>query len=692
MTNHLQEPTGAEMPQDNFQSSDDLKNQENQPIVSEKADDNDSVLVEGLASEIVEESGQTNIEIETPNATADENDAAPAVECLEAEVATDDEIVIDHDVAEDAEPDDNSSEESNEEPEKPELDYAKFTRKEIVERLRELLDKGDIDTLRREMDAIKFQFYRKLKAEEELKRAEYIENGGTEDSYVYEEDEQELVLKNLLNRYREIRTALNVQIESEKQKNLEAKLTIIEELKELTNSTESIGETFQQFRDLQNRWRTIGLVPQTEVKNLWDTYHHYVELFYDYIKINRDLRDLDFKRNLEAKIELCEQAEALLLEPSIVNVFHTLQVFHDQWREIGPVPQEMRVEIWERFKAVSTQINKKHQEHFETLKETYNQNKEAKEALCAKVEEISQRTLTSSNQWRKSAQEIVEIQKMWNTIGYTSKKDNHKLFKQFHSLCDGFFNRKREFVGQEKEELDNNLQLKQDLCVQAEALKESTEWKGTTDEFIQLQNKWKEIGSVPQKHRDSIWKRFRTACDSFFEQKAKHFSSVDSEYDNNLKAKHELIEKIQKFEQSKSPEENFEQLKEFQRQWSDIGFVPIKHKKKIQEEYRAAINKQYDALRLDDSERNRLRYKSKVETMSASKSRGKLDSERDKLMRKYQQLQSDLVVWENNIGFFSKSKNSEAMVANVQRMIEQGKTEMKELEDKIKIIDSLENE
>jgi len=370
-----------------------------------------------------------------------------------------------------------------------------------------------------------------------------------------------------------------------------------------------------------------------------------------------------------------------------------LQIFHDQWREIGPVPQEMRVEIWERFKAVSTQINKKHQEHFETLKETYNQNKEAKEALCAKVEEISQRTLTSSNQWRKSAQEIVEIQKMWNTIGYTSKKDNHKLFKQFHSLCDGFFNRKREFVGQEKEELDNNLQLKQDLCVQAEALKDNTEWKETTNEFIQLQNKWKEIGSVPPKHRESIWKRFRTACDYFFEQKAKHFSSVDSEYDNNLKAKYELIEKIQKFEHSGSPEENFERLKEFQRQWSDIGFVPIKHKKKIQEEYRAAINKQYDALRLDDNERNRLRYKNKIETMaSVPKSRGKLDSERDKLMRKYQQLQNDLVVWENNIGFFSKSKNSEAMVANVQRMIEQGKTEMKELEEKIKIIDSLENE
>ena len=619
MTNHLQEPIGAEMPEENFQSATDPQSAD---IISTAADDTD---------EIHPESEETDI------------------------------------------------------------DYAIYSRKEMMLRLRILLDQGDIDTIRKEIDFLKFQFYRKLKAEEELKRAEYIENGGNDADYVYEEDEQELILKNLLNRYREIRLAQNVQMEAEKQDNLEKKLKIIDELKELTNSSESIGETFQQFRDLQNRWRAIGLVPQNKVKVLWDTYHHYVEVFYDYIKINRELRDLDFKRNLEIKIELCEKAEAMLLEPSVLKAFHALQNFHDQWREIGPVPKEMRVEIWERFKAVSSQINKKHQDHFDNLKETQKKNKETKETLCLKVEEIIQRPMKSSNQWRKNTIEIVEIQKIWNTIGHANKKDNNKLFKRFHLLCDKFFSLKREFSDQEKEEQENNLQLKQDLCVQAEALKDSTEWKATTEEFIQLQNKWKEIGSVPSRQSEAIWKRYRKACDYFFDQKAKYYSSVDSEYDNNLKKKRTLIEQINNFKHPNNPKESFEQLKEFQRQWSEIGFVPYKHMKKIQEEYRSAINKQFESLQMDDNERNRLQYKNKIETMvTTPKSRSKLGTERDRLMRRYQQLQSDLVVWENNIGFFSKSKNSAAMISSVQHMIEQGKAEMKALEEKIRIIDSVE--
>ena len=572
--------------------------------------------------------------------------------------------------------------------EKPDVNYARLTRKEIVERLRKLLEDGDIDTIREEVDEMKYQFYRKLKAEEELKRVEYIENGGIEESYTYEEDEQELILKNLLNNFRETRNSQNQQLEIEKQKNLEEKLGIIDELKELANSTESIGETFQQFRDLQNRWRAVGLVPQSEVKNLWDTYHHYVEVFYDYIKINRELRDLDFKRNLEAKIALCEKAEALLLESSVVTAFRTLQTCHNQWREIGPVPQEMRVEIWERFKTISSQVNKKHQEFFENLKETHKKNKEAKEALCAKVEEILQRPMNSSSQWRKNAMEVIEIQKLWNTIGYANKKDNHKIFKRFHSLCDKFFNQKREFAGHEKEEHENNLQLKQDLCVQAESLKDSTEWKATTEEFAQLQNKWKEIGNVSPKYREAVWKRFRKACNYFFEQRAKHYSSVESEYDRNMKAKREIIEKIQNFVQSKNPEESFEQLKELQRQWSEIGYVPSKYKKKVQDDYRNAITQQFNALQMDDNERDLLQFKSRIETMQSPI---KLDFERNRLMYRYQQLQNDLVVWENNIGFFSKSEKSDTMVANVQRMIEQGRAEMKDLEKKIRLIDSVEN-
>ena len=716
MTNHLQDQTGAEMPQDNLPSVNDVQNIEEQPIILETEEDNDPNPVEEQEPEqefeTVVESGNEDIEKETQETVSEAVETVPAEEPEEMdipvlmeneEVKTSEDVVeeeVETSVAEEdvvkEEIETSVAEEDIEEEietsvaDETNINFADFSRKEMVEHLRNLLENGNMDTIRNDIDALKFQFYRKLKAEEELQRALYIENGGVADSYVFEEDEYELILKNLLNKYREIRNALNEQLESEKQGNLDKKLKIIEELKELTNSTESIGATFQQFRDLQNRWRGIGLVPQNEVKNLWDTYHHYVELFYDYIKLNRDLRDLDFKRNMEAKIELCEKAESLLLETAVVKSFHTLQTLHEQWREIGPVPLETRKEIWDRFKAISSQINKKHQEYFDNLKETHDKNKEAKEALCAQVEEIAQRPMISSNQWRKNAQEIVEIQKLWNTIGSASKKDNHKLFKRFHSLCDKFFSMKREFTGQEREEQENNLQLKEDLCVQAEAIMDSAEWKATTEEFILLQNKWKEIGSVPPKYRESIWKRFRKACDHFFEQKAKHYSSVDSEYDQNLKIKRELIEQIRNFEQSKNPEESFEQLKEFQRQWTEIGYVPIKHKKKIQDEYREAINKQFDALRMDDGERNRLRYKNKIETMvSTPKSRGKIDSERDRLMRKYQQLQSDLVVWENNIGFFSKSKGSAAMISSVERMIEQGKADIKELEEKIRIIDSV---
>ena len=574
--------------------------------------------------------------------------------------------------------------------EETEVDYENFTRKEMVERFSQLLDNDEIDAIREEIESIRFHFYRSLKAEEELKLTQHLEGGGLEEDFVFE-DEQETLLKDLFNKYREIRSIQNEQMELEKQKNLEDKLKIIEELKDLAKSSESISETFQQFRNLQNRWRSIGLVPQNEVKNLWDTYHHFVELFYDYIKLNKDLRDLDFKHNLAAKIDLCEKAEALLLEPSVVDAFHKLQSFHEQWREIGPVTQEMRVEIWERFKAASSQINKKHQYHFESVKETQNENRKAKESLCEKIEEILKRKVSTNTHWVKNTQEVQELQKLWNTIGYANKKDNHKLFRRFHFLCDKFFSKKREFTDIMKEEQENNLQLKQDLCVQAEALKDSVEWKATTEEFVLLQNKWREIGMPPTKYRDLIWKRFRKACDYFFEQKAKYFSSIDLEYESNLKAKMALIEEIKNYQHPKNPKESFEQLKELQRQWSEIGFVPMKHKQKIQEEYREAINKQFESLRLDDSEKNRLMYKSKIETIvQAPKLRGKLNAERDRLARKYQQLQSDLVVWENNIGFFSKSKKSEAMVANVQRMIEQGKAEMKDLEEKLRIIDSVE--
>ncbi|MDR0815188.1 MAG: DUF349 domain-containing protein [Bacteroidales bacterium] len=579
-------------------------------------------------------------------------------------------------------------------PEKEMTDYSAYERSAMVECLRQLVEKEDVDieTIRPEVDAIKFHFYKKMQAEQEAKKQNFVDVGGKEEEYMYEEDAVELLLKKYLNKYREMRNVQREASDREKLNNLTEKLKIIDELKDLSVNSESIGENFQLFRDLQNRWRAIGLVPQAEIRHIRETYHHSVEVFYDFMKINKDLRDLDFKHNLDAKTSLCEKAEALLEESSVVKAFQTLQEYHDIWHEIGPVPKEQRVEIWERFKAASSQINRKHQDYFDNLKEKRKKNLEKKETLCAKAEEIAERPLTTMSQWEKTSKELIEIQKQWNTVGAALKKENNKINKRFYSLCDKFFERKREFFSGEKAEQEKNLQAKQELCEKAEALKDRTDWKIATDEIIQLQKQWKESGNVPFKNRESIWKRFRTACDFFFEQKNKHHSSVESQYDKNLKAKQALILKIQNFAHTDNSANDLTQLKAFQQEWSEIGYVPFKQMKSIQDEYRQAINKQFDSLKMDSKERNMLLYKHKMEHLAEKpQARGKIGSERDRLVRKYQQLQSDLVVWENNIGFFSKSKNSQAMIAGVEKMIEEGRNAMNELKNKIEMIDNLEN-
>ncbi|MDR0713052.1 MAG: DUF349 domain-containing protein [Bacteroidales bacterium] len=569
------------------------------------------------------------------------------------------------------------------------FDYSTLERGEMLEHLRELLAKGDAESVKDEVDAIKYHFYRKMKEEKQQKTGREEK----EEEYDYEEDPQELSLKKILNQYREMRNEQREKQEWEKQENLREKLNIIEELKELSARGDSIGENFHLFRQLQARWRSVGLVPQSEVKNLRETYHHCVEVFYDYMKINKELRDLDFKRNLDAKTILCEKTEALISEESsVVKAFHTLQEYHDQWHEIGPVPKEYRVSIWERFKAASVQVNKKHHDYFEKLKETRKARLVAKEALCAQVEEITLRPTESLVQWEKNAKEIITIQKQWNAIGAAAKKDDNKVNRLFQAVCDRFFEQKREFVSQVKAGQEQNLQLKQELCEQAEALKENSDWKAATKEIIQLQKKWKSIGNIPLKYRESLWKRFRTACDYFFEQKTKHFSAIDEQYNENLKIKQGLIQKIRDFTPSEDPEKDLEQLKQFQCEWNETGFVPLQFVKSLQEEYRQAIRRQFDALKVDKSDARLLLYRHKIEQMATTpQTRGKIDTERDRLMRKRQQLQSDLVLWENNIGFFSKSKSSEAAIAGVEAMIAQAKLEVKELENKINLIDSLEN-
>ncbi|HEX3009450.1 MAG TPA: DUF349 domain-containing protein [Bacteroidales bacterium] len=569
-------------------------------------------------------------------------------------------------------------------------DYSILTKEEIIKTLDFLLRNKPVETIRQNVESLKINFYKKTRSEYDNLRKAAEERGEDPESIVIEPDDTEDRLKELLRQYKDLKTAYNEKVEAEKQHNLKEKYKIIDEIKELVNRKESINETFQIFRELQNRWRSIGVVPQANIKDLWETYHHYVEIFYDFIKINKDLRDLDLKRNLEAKIDLCEKSEELLLEPSILKSFKTLQKFHEQWREIGPVPQEMKNDIWERFKAITAKINKRHQEHFESLKDNEKKNLDQKILLCERAEEISSSDIKTTKEWEKCYHEMVELQKVWRAIGFAPKKDNNKVYIRFRTACDSFFARKRDFYLQNKEEQSNNMQLKTDLCIQAESLKDSVEWRSTTEELIQLQKRWKEIGPVSRKYSDAIWKRFRTACDLFFKRKAEHFNSIDTQYDTNLKLKKQLIEEIEAFEPTENTEDNFQKLKDFQRRWTEIGYVPLKLKEEIQNKYREAINKQFENLKLDEGKKNLMRFKSKIENISAKpKSDRKLQLERDKYLNKLKQLENDIVVWENNIGFFAKSKNADQMIAEVQQRIENSKQEIKVLEEKIRMIDNL---
>jgi hypothetical protein len=569
-------------------------------------------------------------------------------------------------------------------------DYSILTKEEIIKTLDFLIRNKPVESIRQNVEGLKINFYKKVRAELDARRKAAEERGEDPETILPEPDEAEERLKELLRQYRDLKTSYNERVESEKQHNLKEKYKIIDEIKELVNRKESINETFHVFRELQNRWRSIGVVPQSNLKDLWETYHHYVEIFYDFIKINKELRDLDLKRNLEAKIALCEKSEELLLEPSIVKSFKTLQKYHEQWREIGPVPQEMKSEIWERFKAITSKINKKHQEYFENLKDNQKKNLDQKNLLCERAEEINNTELKSPKDWEKYYQEMVELQKVWRTIGFAPKKDNNRVYNRFRAACDSFFSRKRDFFSQNKEEQSNNLQLKTDLCVQAESLKDSTEWKAATEDLIQLQKKWKEIGPVPRKYSDQIWKRFRAACDHFFKRKSEYFNNIDSQYEDNLRLKKELIAEIESFQPDDNPETSFQKLKEFQRRWSEIGFVPIKLKEEIQNKYREAINKQFENLKIDEGKKNMMRFKNKIDNISAKpKSDRKLQLERDKYLNKLKQLENDIVVWENNIGFFAKSKNAEQMIAEVRQKIENSKQEIKVLEEKIHMIDNL---
>ena len=558
---------------------------------------------------------------------------------------------------------------------------------EMVSLFAKMLDEEPVQSLRRVVEAVKIAFYKAHRAEVEAQRRAFVEAGGDEAEFVPAADAQELRLKDLFKEYRRRRDEFIASLDAEKEANLKIKLQIIEELKELVNSDETLNHTFTKFRELQQRWKETGLVPQQNVKDLWETYNLHVENFYNFIKINKELRDLDLKKNYEQKLALCEQAEALVLEPSIVEAFHKLQKLHDEWREIGPVANEYKEVLWNRFKEASSRINKQHQEFFENIKQEQLRNLELKSELCVKAEELAQQPLTSRKEWNKASEKLFEIQKVWKTIGFAPKKDNNAIYERFRNACDKFFEAKRTYYAGLKGEMEHNLQLKTELCEAAEALRDSEEWKKTTDELIALQAKWKQTGAVSRRYSDQIWKRFRAACDAFFERKSRHFAAVDDQYGENLRRKEALLEEMAAADILAG---GFEMIRDFQRRWGEIGFVPIKQKEAIQKRYKEVVDKMFDTLRSSERDRSMDRFKEKVSSLKATGDR-RLRTERDRLYNKVRQLEQDIALLENNIGFFSKSKNAEAMIAEVRAKIERAKQEMQAAIEKVKLIDQEEN-
>ena len=570
----------------------------------------------------------------------------------------------------------------------PQVDYSGYSKHELVETLGLIVENRPTVEIRDDVERIKILFYKKLKSESDERKNIFLEGGGKIEDYRQWVDPDDSRVKHLLEKYKEKKTDYNKIHEAEKYDNLKKKYDIIDKIKDLVNREESINKTFHDFRSLQNEWHSIGVVPQNSLKDLWENYHHYVEIFYDYIKINKELRDLDLKKNLESKVTLCEKAEELLLEPNPVNAFRSLQDFHNQWREIGPVPQESKNEIWERFKEATSQINKRHHEYFEKQKDDQKKNLDAKIALCEEVDTINLLEIKNFKEFDERADKVVELQKMWRTIGFAPKKQNNKVYQRFREACDVFFEKKRGFYADNKEIQLNNLQLKNELCVQAEALQESTDWKATSDALIKLQKEWKEIGPVPRKQSERCWKRFRKACDHFFNKKTEFFAALDTSYEDNLKEKLGIIEELEKFEPGIDVQAAFERLKELQRKWTEIGFVPFNLKDEITNKYRIAINKEFDKLKIGDDDKSILKYKTKLDNLKANpKASRKVRNERDKFFTKIKQLEGDIVLWENNIGFFAKSTNADTMIREVEDKIENAKKLIKTLEEKVKIID-----
>ncbi len=654
-------------------------------------------------AEVIE--AESVVEVMTPVKEEVEKVAEPKEE---AEAETDTHTGIHSDAAflkEIADMDDHSAheeegeeeelEEGAEEPEEVVEKYDTYDREKLVEILEETVKEENIVKIKTRVALIKVAFLRLSKEFRQNLLEEHIKNGGTRENYTAVPDPLTEKFNAVFETYKKNKIRFNEQQEVLKLRNLDAKKAILEELKELINSEETLKKTYDQFKDLQQKWKEIGLVPSSEINNLWQNYHFLVEKFFDKVKISKELRDLDLKKNLEHKIELCEKAEELLIEPSVIKSFQQLQKYHEEWKEIGPVPQDKRDEVWERFKTATDKINERRREHYSSVAKDQDTNLAAKTALCEKAEQIASMEIDNLKDWQEKTREVNELLKVWKTIGPAAKKENDEIWERFKTFLNAFFNNKKEFFSKIKQEQLNNFNLKLDIVKQAEALKDSNDWRKTTQDLINLQKEWKEIGPVPRKHSDKIWKRFRAACDEFFNNKTKHFSTVVESEKENLDKKLEIIRKTEEWVAGKDKTANLEALKGFQREFMEIGHVPIKDKNRVHDTFRQAINKHLDDLKISSYEMRpsneyRPRYESSRDDSGDGRYQRKTggsgggSSEWSALSNKISKLREEIMLWENNIGFLAHSKKADLLRQEFEKKIQDAKTELAQMEARLK--------
>ena len=569
---------------------------------------------------------------------------------------------------------------------KPVESVLKLTKEEILAKLKEVV--ADVENVAKpEIDGLKQSFYKLHNAEQEAARKLFIENGGAAENFVPQTDCVEEEFKNIMSVIKEKRSALTAELEKQKEMNLQVKLSIIEELKELVESPDDANKSYTEFKKLQQQWNEVKLVPQAKVNELWKNYQLYVEKFYDLLKLNNEFREYDFKKNLEIKAHLCEAAEKLADEADVVSAFHQLQKLHQEFRDTGPVAKELRDEIWARFKAASTTVNRRHQQHFEALKEVEQHNLDQKTVICEIIEAIDYKELTNFASWESKTQEVIALQNKWKTIGFAPQKMNVKIFERFRKACDEFFRKKGEFFKTLKEGMNENLEKKRALCEKAEALKDSTDWKATADELTKLQKEWKTIGPVAKKYSDAVWKRFISACDYFFEQKNKATSSQRSVEQENLEKKKNIIEKLNAIDDQMDTEGATQLVRDLMKEWNGVGHVPFKEKDRIYKQYHSQIDKLFERFNISASNKKLSNFKSTISSIQEGSPQA-LYREREKLVRAFDNMKNELQTYENNLGFLTtSSKKGNSLLTEINRKVEKLKADIELVKEKIKVVD-----